>query len=38
LTLHAVYPPTQHLAVKVRLFIDSWSDSSVAFLRESLGK
>jgi hypothetical protein len=22
LTLHAVYPPTQHLAVKVRLFID----------------
>ena len=22
LTLHAVFPPTQHLAVKVRLFID----------------
>ncbi|HEY2211038.1 MAG TPA: hypothetical protein VGH62_05345 [Bradyrhizobium sp.] len=22
LTLHAVYPPTQHLAVKARLFID----------------
>jgi hypothetical protein len=38
LTLHAVYPPTQHLAVKVRLFIDSCSDGSAAFLRESLGK
>jgi DNA-binding transcriptional LysR family regulator len=22
MTLHAVYPPTQYLAVKVRLFID----------------
>jgi DNA-binding transcriptional LysR family regulator len=22
LTLHAVYPPTQYLAVKVRMFID----------------
>jgi DNA-binding transcriptional LysR family regulator len=26
LTLYAIYPPTRHLAVKVRLFIDFLAD------------
>jgi hypothetical protein len=38
LTMHAVYPQTQHHAVKVRLFIDFLARRFVAFLRESLGK
>ena len=33
LTLYAVYPPTQYLAVKVRVFTTSWSGGSAAFPR-----